>query len=198
MRKDIDGKWHFEENWFLNHVWGINFWLGILEDKPIYYPKSLCSLFWGSLFGIAFSLIGGVITVSCVALIICLIVVAGICGFYPEADKKGEDLFGNYKHWRGRKIPIALWEVFVVVLAAYLLLKYHLAIWSFLKAVLVIFTAMISSSPVLIGCLLFVAGIGTYLFFLKTTPGRVCWEYAKAAYRKMCPFVVIDKKSGNK
>ncbi len=52
MKKDENGAWHFQENWFLNHIWGVN-----LFGKPFSRPNSICSLFWGSVAGIVLTLI---------------------------------------------------------------------------------------------------------------------------------------------
>ena len=58
MRKE-NGVWHIKENWFLRYFWGTNFLIFLLSsvfqealDEDYKYPKTLCSLIWGSVIGL--------------------------------------------------------------------------------------------------------------------------------------------------
>ncbi len=180
MRKE-NGVLYFKENWFLRNVWGVNFWafIVIIGDERR-YPKNLCSLFWGSLFGVFICIWVSLFVAACGWFVIAAsTIVAVFCGFYP---RKILDFF-PYKHIGNRKIPVAAWEICAFLLGLYLVVKYGpIAVY-------------LMANSTVVSVLASIIFIIFFLFFLfKTTPGKVIREYIKAVKRKVCPLVMIEKK----
>ncbi len=207
MRKE-NGIWHFEENWFLKYVWGINFWILLVNlarswenmklESPG-YPKTLCSLFWGSLAGLIFIPVSVAFALATICLIGAFFLGVGIMGaffgFYLRSFRS-EKVFYPYKHWKEKRIPVVAWQVCIPGLIIYVIWEYHAALWKFLAAApggFVSTAQAVINFPGFFGWLCFAAGILTFLL-LKSTPGKVFREYIKAAKKKMCPLVVIDIK----
>ncbi len=203
MRKE-NGVLYFRENWFLKYVWRFNslHLANVLIDalfvfigasccvagKPK-FPKSLCSLFWGSLLGIIltpFCFMAGIF--GCLilsALFVIEIILAAFFGYYFNFAEKS---FWPYKHWGEKRIPVAAWEVCAVPLGFYLIysaIKYSSAV----AASIMMYSF---SVVVLLGTLFLIGFIGFLAYLFKTTPGKVAHEYIKAAKRKVCPLVVIE------
>lgn len=189
MRKEVDG-WHFKENWFLRNIWGSNSWcIGGIGGVSRSFPKNLCSLFWGSIFGM-------LIATPCFFVVFIWItigvIIKGFFGFYPDS----RDVYLSsypYKYIGGeKKIPVAAWEVCAIGYCVYILVTDFVS-WK--NSAISLFGSLFGQLANSIALVIIVAATviaGVFFFLFKTTAGKVIREYIKSAIQKVCPSVVID------
>ncbi|MFH1979369.1 MAG: hypothetical protein ABII97_03235 [Patescibacteria group bacterium] len=230
--KKIDGVWHFEENWFLKYVWGANFlflfykiwsWTK-LEDFSLFhennedpwsktpkYPKSLCSLVWGSFGGVLsmFSLTPVIFLFRVVvdiffflAVFVLVPFLGAFFGYYVDYANKHEFFPHKYKHWKGKRIPVAAWEIVTLIFGLWLLIKLIKVIipgaTKIIVATLIFSSApgeLISSYPLTSLVLATIIAICLLSFFLfGTKTGQLTRDYLSALKGRFCPIVIIEKK----
>ncbi len=206
MRKE-NGVWHFGdsrfEKWFLKYIWNYNFGIFLTnflksenhKEFPV-FPKTLCSLFWGSLIALILTPIIAAITVFMICVIsgciLAIWITDAFLGFYPDFSLNTPHC--PYKHWGKKRIPIAIWEVCAILLPVYILWNYSGLVWKSAK--------IVAGYPSFIGWFCFFAGLAIYLFLFilfRTGTGKAFREFVVATKRKMCPLIIIDitnKKEG--
>ncbi len=172
------------------------------------YPKNLCSLFWGSVLGAPlcwfFTILWALIVLLFWAIVYAVVLLVGAVGFlfgfvftlsgeYPE-------LFHPYRFYGKRdekRMPVAPWHIWLPALLIWLfVMKDFLIAKSIAKLFVWLFGQIIWVPTHSVGLMILggIVGIVLLVLFFRSTPWKICWEFAKATKKKMCPLIVIETK----
>ncbi len=209
MKKDGQGRLVFKKGFFARCLWGTNSenWISSLlfREKPKpKYPKSICSLFWGTVLSPFCWIWSFLLELPFLSFVILLMYsVAFFFGFMPVLNRKKyhlmkekEDvvilvhLYRKYGNKDKKKLPFTPLQIGLSLFIIWSIIKNDFALP---RGIFTSSYGLLTSYATWIGLGIIGVIIGLFFFF-RSTAGKVTVEFIKAKKRKICPLITFEEK----